>query len=249
MNTDAISCVDCVSWFSRRVHATHSLFNAKTQRRKGTKRRMRSFIVRRGPGRRSAARDRWVGRSTHPSSMEEGEDGTDAPTARRPVGSPTVTDARIRNRRASHRLAAIFRSPAVPPSISGTAVSPQLQPLCTFAPLRLCASALSPLCSSVSLRLCGFLRAPPWCLGVLVVLPSPAAEESAYEVLRAPLRVRLLVPRGSLAARGPSGPRRRARAARGGAGGSQYPLRRPAILEGRPRSRNQATSWSRACLG
>ena len=79
-----------------------------------------------------------VGRGMHPSPMEEGEGGTDAPSARRPVGSATTTDACVRRRRAFYRRAAIVRSPAVPPSISGTAASHQLQPRCVFAPLRLC---------------------------------------------------------------------------------------------------------------
>ncbi len=46
--------------------------------------------------------------------------GTDAPRARRPVGSTAATNARVRSRRASHRQA-IVRSPTVPPSIHGTA--------------------------------------------------------------------------------------------------------------------------------
>ncbi len=49
--------------------------------------------------------------------------GTDAPSARRPVGSAAATDACVRRRRASLRLPAIERLPAVPPSITGTNAS------------------------------------------------------------------------------------------------------------------------------
>jgi hypothetical protein len=69
---------------------------------------------------------------------EAREGGTDAPPARRPVGSATVTDACIRNRRTSHRRSAIERSPAVPPSINSTATSVRDNLL---APLRLCVFA------------------------------------------------------------------------------------------------------------
>ncbi len=97
--------------------------------------------------------------------------GTDAPSARRPVGCMAATGACVRSCRASHRWSAIFRSPAVPPAILDTAhnISDNL-----FASSRLCgekpdrwvvsARPRSNLTPSVSRRssaficvICGFL--------------------------------------------------------------------------------------------
>jgi len=59
-----------------------------------------------------------VGRGKSPSNLRKKGGGTDAPRARRPVGSTATTDACVRRCRASHRLAAIVRSPTVPPPIA-----------------------------------------------------------------------------------------------------------------------------------
>ena len=142
---------------------------------------------------------------------------------------------------------AIARSLAVPPSISGigTSRSPSAF-ICVIcgqmgwmAGLRVfvssclrCAMALCP--SSVPLCLCGSSVAGPW---------------EPHEVCRAALRLGLLVPRGSVAARGPDRPCRRARARSGGSGRPQHRLRSTALLEGSQRSRYQGAGRRRGCPG
>ena len=61
-----------------------------------------------------------------PFQTGEGQGGTDAPRARRPVGRPVTTDAGVGRRRASHRWAAIVIAPTFPPSILATAASRRL---------------------------------------------------------------------------------------------------------------------------
>jgi len=46
----------------RRPHAPHSFLNAEAQRRRDAESLARDFITRRGPGRRTAAMDRWSGK-------------------------------------------------------------------------------------------------------------------------------------------------------------------------------------------
>jgi len=158
----------------------------------------RGFSAWRGPGRRTAAKDRWnepqfrsraivtgacssglrsgsaglatshlhlmVRRGTHPFQIGERRGGTDAPLARRPVGSTAATNACVRNSRASYRRSAIARSPAVPPSILGTAASHQRQPLCV-----LCVFAVflgGRLCASAPLRLCVLFSVSDLCVSV-----------------------------------------------------------------------------------
>ena len=167
-------------------------------------------ITWRGPGRRTAAKDRWnepqfrsraivtgarssglrslsaglatshlylmVGRGTPPFQIGGRRGGTDAPLARRPVGSLAATNACVRSSRASYRWAAIARSPAVPPSILGTAHHISEEP---FVPscLRVCdvgpasppgsyAVASGRLCASASLRLCVLFSVSELCVSV-----------------------------------------------------------------------------------
>jgi len=79
-----------------------------------------------------------AGKGTYPSPTEEERGGTDAPPARWPVGRLAATSARAWSGRTLHRWSAIARSPTVPPSIFGIVAPHQRQPLCAFAPLRLC---------------------------------------------------------------------------------------------------------------
>jgi len=62
-----------------------------------------------------------IGRGAPPFQIGERRGGTDALPARRPMGSLAATNACVRSSRASYRRSAIARSPAVPPSILGTA--------------------------------------------------------------------------------------------------------------------------------
>jgi len=80
----------------------------------------------------------------------EGRGGTDAPRARRAVGSMAATNARVRSRLASHRWAAIVRSPPVPPPIHGSGY-PLLRSLPSVS------AFICVICGfSVSGRLCDF---------------------------------------------------------------------------------------------
>ncbi len=69
------------------------------------------------------------------------------------------------------------------------------------------------------------------------------------EVRRAALRFRFFLPRGGVATRRPGGAGGGTRSARGGAGGPQHPLRRTAVLEGRPRRWDQAPRRRRSRSG
>ncbi len=78
---------------------------------------------------------------TPPPLTREKRGRTDVPRARRPVGSGTSTDARVRRRPSSHRRLAI-RSPVVLPSVSSITFQVQHLSLCVSAPLRLCVSKI-----------------------------------------------------------------------------------------------------------
>ncbi len=97
--------------------------------------------------------------------------------------------------------------------------------------------------------LCVFVVATisPWFFCVpLCLCGSPVVEfRTSHEVRRTALRFGLLLSRGGVAARGPGGKGGGTRASRGGAGGPQHRLRRTAVLESRPRRRDQAPRRSR----
>ena len=150
----------------------------------------RGFNAWRGPGRRTAARDRWAGLPLRsqaivavsrpsglrfgsaglatslplmsdgrclPSQIEEREGGPDAPPARRPVGGLAARSACASSGRTSHWWSAIARSPAVPPSILGTAHHISDKPFVSSC-LRVCDVGRLCVFSVSSLCLCGSIR-------------------------------------------------------------------------------------------